>query len=104
MARLTLSVFALVLACNTGWSQIDAPGRITINTGRVGQNLLLTAEIPAATVGDSASAANTRLQTLARALPDVSRAFVLPKAAGCEQTGGDDSTQTILRSHYARAY
>ena len=104
MARLTLSVFALVLACNTGWSQIDVPGRIPINTGRVGQNLLLTAEIPAATVGGSASAANTRLQTLARALPDVSRAFVLPKAAGCEQTGGDDSTQTILRSHYARAY
>jgi hypothetical protein len=28
----------------------------------------------------------------------------LPEATGCEQTEGDDSTQTILRSHYARAY
>ena len=102
--RLIASLLALLLWCNHSWSQSGAPGRVTITAARIGQNLLLTAEIPAAAVGDSASAANTRLQTLARALPDVSRAFVLPEATGCEQTEGDDSTQTILRSHYARAY
>ena len=89
MARLTLSVFALLLACNTGWSQTGAPGRVTVTAARAGQNLLLTAEIPATAVGNSASAANTRLQTLSLALRDSTRAFVLPEAAGCEQTGGD---------------
>lgn len=89
MARLTLSVFALLLACNTGWSQTGAPARVTVTAARAGQNLLLTAEIPATAVGNSASAANTRLQTLSLALRDSTRAFVLPEAAGCEQTGGD---------------
>ena len=37
----------------------------------------------------TASAANTRLQTLAVALQDVSRAFVLPETAGCEVSEAD---------------
>mgnify|MGYP003965231063 CR=1 FL=1 len=87
MARLTLSVFALLLACNTGWSQTGAPGRITINAAQVGQNLLLRVDIPAMAVSDAASSAKLRLQTLSLALRDSTRAFALPEAAGCEQTG-----------------
>ncbi|HCX88350.1 MAG TPA: hypothetical protein DG761_10025 [Gammaproteobacteria bacterium] len=86
MNRLIASVIALLLCCSIVWAQ---SGRITITTARVGQNLLLTAEIPAAAVANSTSAANTRLQTLAIALRDVSQAFVLPEAAGCEQNAGD---------------
>ena len=89
MARLTLSVFALLLACNTGWSQTGAPGRITINAAQVGQNLLLRVDIPAMAVSDAASSAKLRLQTLSLALRESTRAFALPEAAGCEQTGGD---------------
>ena len=87
--RLITSLLALLLWCNHSWSQSGAPGRVTITAARIGQNLLLTAEIPAAAVGDSASAANIRLQALTRALRDVSRAFVLPEAAGCEQNASD---------------
>jgi hypothetical protein len=89
MARLTLSVFALLLACSTGWSQTSAPGRITINAAQVGQNLLLRVDIPAMAVSDAASSAKLRLQTLSLTLRDSTRAFTLPEAAGCEQTGGD---------------
>ena len=89
MKQLVTSVTALLFCCSIGWAQSGAPGRITVSAARIGANLLLTAEIPAAAVADTTSAANTRLQTLAVALRDVSRAFVLPEAAGCEVSEAD---------------
>jgi len=89
MKRLIISVIALLLCCSIGWAQSGAPGRITVSAARIGPNLLLTAEIPAVAVADTTSAANTRLQTLAVALRDVTRAFVLPEAAGCEVSEAD---------------
>ena len=89
MKRLITSVIVLLLCCNSGWAQLSAPGRITVTATRIGANLLLTAEIPAAAVADSASAANSRLQTLVIALRDVSRVFALPEDAGCELNEGD---------------
>jgi len=89
MKRLITFATALLFCCSISWAQSGAPGRITVSAARIGANLLLTAEIPAAAVADTASAANTRLQTLAVALQDVSRAFVLPETAGCEVSEAD---------------
>jgi len=89
MKRLVTSVTALLFCCSIGWAQSGAPGRITVTAARIGANLLLTAEIPAAAVADTTSAANTRLQNVAVALRDVTRAFVLPEAAGCEVSEAD---------------
>ncbi|MGE4659765.1 MAG: hypothetical protein AAEJ16_03150 [Arenicellales bacterium] len=89
MKRLITSVIALLLCCNISWAQSGVAGRITVTAARIGANLLLTAEIPAAAVADSASAANSRLQTLAIALRDVSRVFALPEDAGCELNEGE---------------
>ena len=89
MKRLITFATALLFCCSISWAQSGALGRITVSAARIGANLLLTAEIPAAAVADTASAANTRLQTLAVALQDVSRAFVLPETAGCEVSEAD---------------
>ena len=89
MKRLITSVIALLLCCNISWAQSGVAGRITVTAARIGANLLLTAEIPAAAVADSESAANSRLQTLAIALRDVSRVFALPEDAGCKLNEGD---------------
>ena len=89
MKRLITSVIALLLCWNTGWAQSSAPGRITVTAARIGANLLLTAEIPAAAVANSASAANSRLQTLAITLRDVSSVFALPEDAGCKLNEGE---------------
>ena len=89
MKRLITFATALLFCCSISWAQSGAPGRITVSAARIGANLLLTAEIPAAAVADTANAANTRLQTLAVALRDVSRAFVLPETAGCEVSEAD---------------
>ena len=89
MKRLITFATALLFCCSISWAQSGAPGRITVSAARIGANLLLTAEIPAAAVAETASAANTRLQTLAVALQEVSRAFVLPETAGCEVSEAD---------------
>ena len=89
MKQLVTSVTALLFCCSIGWAQSGAPGRITVSAARIGANLLLTAEIPAAAVADTTSTANTRLQTLAVSLRDVTRAFVLPEAASCEVSEAD---------------
>ena len=89
MKRLIISVTVCLFCTSIGWAQSGAPGRVTVTVARIGANLLLTADIPAAAVADTASAANTRLQTLSVALRDVSRAFVLPEAAGCEVSEAD---------------
>ena len=89
MKRLITFATALLFCCSISWAQSGAPGRITVSAARIGANLQLTAGIPAAAVADTASAANTRLQTLAVALQDVSRAFVLPETAGCEVSEAD---------------
>ena len=89
MKRLIISITVCLLFASVGWAQSGAPGRVTVTAARIGANLLLTAEIPAAAVAATASAANTRLQTLSVALRDVSRAFVLPDTAGCEVSEAD---------------
>ena len=89
MKRLIISVTVCLFCASVSWSQSGTPGRVTVTAARIGANLLLTAEIPAAAVAETASAANTRLQTLSVTLRDVSRAFVLPEAAGCEVSEAD---------------
>ena len=89
MKRLIISVTVCLFCASVGWTQSGAPGRVTVTAARIGATLLLTADIPAAAVADTASAANTRLQTLSVALHDVSRAFLLPEAAGCEVSEAD---------------
>ena len=89
MKRLIISVTVCLLCTSIGWAQSGAPGRVTVTAARIGANLLLTADIPAAAVAATASAANTRLQTLSVTLRDVSRAFLLPEAAGCEVSEAD---------------
>tara|TARA_Y100001934_G_scaffold232275_1_gene280932 strand:+ start:99 stop:563 length:465 start_codon:yes stop_codon:yes gene_type:complete len=89
MKRLIISVTVCLFCASVGWTQSGAPGRVTVTAARIGANLLLTADIPAAAVADTASAANTRLQTLSMVLRDVSRAFLLPEAAGCEVSEAD---------------
>ena len=89
MKRLIISVTVCLLCTSIGWAQSGAPGRVTVTVARIGPNLLLTADIPAAALAETASAANTRLQALSVALRDVSRAFVLPEAAGCEVNEAD---------------
>ena len=89
MKRLIISVTVCLFCASVGWAQSGASGRVTVTAARIGANLLLTAEIPAAAVAATASAANTRLQTLSVALRDVSRAFVLPDIAGCEVREAD---------------
>ena len=89
MKRLIISVTVCLFCASVSWSQSGTPGRVTVTAARIGANLLLTAEIPAVAVAETASAANTRLQTLSVALRDVSRVFVLPEAAGCEVSEAD---------------
>ena len=89
MKRLIISVTVCLLCTSIGWAQSGAPGRVTVTVARIGPNLLLTADNPAAALAETASAANTRLQALSVALRDVSRAFVLPEAAGCEVNEAD---------------
>ena len=64
MKRLIISVTVCLLCTSIGWAQSGAPGRVTVTVARIGANLLLTADIPAAAVAETASAANTRLQAL----------------------------------------
>ena len=89
MKRLIISVTVCLFCASVSWSQSGTPGRVTVTAARIGANLLLTADIPAAAVAETASAANTQLQTLSVALRDVSRAFVLPDTAGCEVNEAD---------------
>jgi len=89
MKRLIISATICLFCASVGWTQSGTPGRVTVTAARIGANLLLTADIPAAAVAKTASAANTRLQTLAIALRDVSRVFALPEDAGCELNEGD---------------
>ena len=79
MKRLITFATALLFCCSISWAQSGAPGRITVSAARIGANLLLTAEIPAAAVADTASAANTRLQTLAVALQEYHGHLCFPR-------------------------
>ena len=81
MKRLIISVTVCLFCASVGWAQSGASGRVTVTAARIGANLLLTADIPAAAVAATASAANTRLQTLSMVLRRAHLCFLKLRAA-----------------------
>ena len=99
MIRSFFTALLLLSPWGIAYSEFDSTGEVQLSAALVKHNLLLALEIPASAApatsasGDSAA---VRLRTLAGLLKDASRAFKLPKAAGCSRVSGQVLVHTEL--------